>query len=104
MARVKSNERGWQGIWTYTGAPRAWAARHASNMPIDRSGAWSLYIAAPVALNTARPWRAAIASSSSTVFAPDASCTTPSGRAPMAPTSASSSERSVIVDGIGTPP
>ena len=104
MASVKSNERGWQGIWTYTGWPRACAARHASNIPIDRSGAWSLYIAAPVALNTARPWRAAIASISSTVFAPEAICTIPAGRGPMAPTSASSSESPVIVDGIGTPP
>ena len=34
----------------------------------------------------------------------EASCTIPSGRDPMAPTSASNSERSVIVDGIGTPP
>ena len=104
MARVKSNDSGWQGIWMYTGLPRACAARHASNISTERSGACSLYIAAPVALNTARPWRPAMVSSSSTVFAPEASCTIPSGRVPMAPTSASSSARSVIVDGIGTPP
>ena len=88
----------------YTGLPRACAAAHASNISMHRSGARSLYMAAPVALKTARPWRAEISSSASTLFAPEASCTMPAGRVPMAPTRASSSDNAVIVDGIGTPP
>ena len=88
----------------YTGLPRACAAAQASNISMHRSGARSLYMAAPVALNIARPWRCATSSSSSTLFAPEASCTIPAGRLPIAPTSASNSDRAVMVEGIGTPP
>ena len=104
MASVKSNASGWHGIWMYTGLPRACAVAQASNISTQRSGARSLYMAAPVALKMARRWRAATSSSSSTRFAPEASCTIPAARVPIAPTSASNSDSSVMVEGIGTPP
>jgi hypothetical protein len=50
------------------------------------------------------PWRPAISSISATLCCPDEISTTPLPRAPMAPTSASNSPNSLIVDGIGTPP
>jgi len=51
-----------------------------------------------------RPCRAAISSITSGMIGPEEISTTPRPRPPIAPTSASNSEMSLIVDGIGTPP
>jgi hypothetical protein len=51
-----------------------------------------------------RPWRAAISSIASGMIEPDEISTTPRPGPPIAPTNASNSEISLIVEGIGTPP
>jgi len=57
-----------------------------------------------VPMKIRRPCRAAISSISATVLGPEEISTTPRPGSPITPTSASNSPRSLIVDGIGTPP
>ena len=55
-------------------------------------------------MNMRRPCRPAISAIVSTGIVPEAISTTPRPGPPIAPTSASNSEMSLIVDGIGMPP